>query len=283
MKKVLLFCFLFAMTITVKQTNAQTVLDGVYVKEHNPTRKVMEYAFLREADVLWAKRVWEVIDLKQKINLPLRFPREGDTKDRKSLIEILMNAIDEGPLTAYSTTDDEFTTPMTLEEFKKIGGAGMDTIQITDPEPPYLTRDSAVQRTFSRDKVIAYRIKEEWFFDKQRSIMECRIIGIAPLMLAEDEYGNVREGNIQKPLFWIYYPEARKLLANAEAFNRENDTERRTFDDVFHKRMFNSYIIKESNVYNRRIEDYKTGLDALLEAERIKSEIINLEHDMWEY
>ena len=37
----------------------------------------------------------------------------------------------------------------------------------------------------------------------------------------------------------------------------ENDTERRTFDDVFHKRMFNSYIIKESNVYNRRIEDYK--------------------------
>ena len=113
--------------------------------------------------------------------------------------------------------------------------------------------------------------------------MECRIIGIAPLMLAEDEYGNVREGNIQKPLFWIYYPEARKLLANAEAFNRENDTERRTFDDVFHKRMFNSYIIKESNVYNRRIEDYKTGLDALLEAERIKSEIINLEHDMWEY
>ena len=73
------------------------------------------------------------------------------------------------------------------------------------------------------------------------------------------------------------------MLANAEAFNRENDTERRTFDDVFHKRMFNSYIIKESNVYNRRIEDYKTGLDALLEAERIKSEIVNLEHDMWEY
>jgi gliding motility associated protien GldN len=282
MKKFLFFLFVLFISSKVEM-QAQNVLDGVYVKEHNPTRQVIPYAFLREADVLWAKRVWEVIDLKQKINLPLRFPREADTKDRKSLIEVIMDAIDEGSLTAYNTSDDEFTTPMTLEEFKKIGGAGMDTIQVTDPEPPYLTRDSAIQRTFSRDKVIAYRIKEDWFFDKQRSVMECRIIGIAPLMLAEDEYGNIREGNILKPLFWIYYPEARKLLANAEAFNRGNDTERRTFDDIFHKRMFNSYIIKESNVYNRRIEDYKTGLDALLEAEKIKSEIVNLEHDMWEY
>ncbi len=282
MKKFLILTVTLFIALVTK-SNAQNVLDGVYVKEHNPTRQVIPYAFLREADVMWAKRVWEVIDLKQKINLPLRFPREGDTKDRKSLIEVIMDAVQEGSLTAYNYTDDEFTTPMTMEEFKKIGNAGMDTIQIVDPEPPYLTRDSAIERVFSRDKVVAYRIKEDWFFDKQRSVMECRIYGIAPLMLAEDENGNVREGNILKPLFWIYYPEARKLLVNAEAFNRENDSERRTFDDIFQKRMFNSYIIKESNVYNRRIEDYKTGLDALLEAEKIKTQIINLEHDMWEY
>lgn len=282
MKKFLLLCVFFLSMCTFK-INAQNVLDGVYVREHNPTRQVIPYAFLREADVLWAKRVWEVIDLKQKINLPLKFPREDDTKDRKSLIEVLMDAIDEGSLTAYTTIDDEFTTPMTLEEFKKIGGAGMDTIQVIDPEPPYITRDSAITRTFSRDKVVAYRLKEDWFFDKQRSVMECRIIGMAPLMLDEDDQGNVREGAILRPLFWVYYPEARKQLVNTEAFNRENDTERRTFDDIFQKRMFNSFIIKESNVFNRKIDEYKTGMDALIESDKIKADIVNLEHDMWEY
>jgi gliding motility associated protien GldN len=282
MKKFLLL-IVFLLSITAFNVNAQNVLDGIYVREHNPTRQIIPYAFLREADVLWAKRVWEVIDLKQKINLPLKYPREADTKDRKSLIEVFMDAIEEGSLTAYTVNDDEFTTPMTLEEFKKIGGAGMDTIQVTDPDPPYLTRDSAVTRTFSRDKVIGYRLKEDWFFDKQRSVLECRIIGIAPLMWDEDDQGNIREGAIMRPLFWVYYPEARKQLVNTEAFNRGNDTERRTFDDIFQKRMFNSYITKESNVYNRRIDDYKTGLDALLESDRIKTEIVNLEHDMWEY
>ena len=76
---------------------------------------------------------------------------------------------------------------------------------------------------------------------------------------------------------------ARRLFANSEVFNRENDAERRTFDDIFQKRLFGSYIYKESNVYDRRIEDYKQGLSALLESERIREEITNFEHDMWEF
>ena len=47
--------------------------------------------------------------------------------------------------------------------------------------------------------------------------------------------------------------------------------------------MFSSYIIKEANVMNRKIQQYMLGLDALLEAERIKEEIFNIEHDLWEY
>src|SRR5205085_10278561 len=133
------------------------------------------------------------------------------------------------------------------------------------------------------EKVIAYRVKEDWFFDKQRSVMDVRIIGIAPLIYDVDEKGAVRPGNVKKPIFWIYYPEVRKLLANAESFNRENDAERRSFDDIFQKRLFGSYIYKESNVYDRRIEDYKQGISALLESERIKNDITNFEHDMWEF
>ena len=113
--------------------------------------------------------------------------------------------------------------------------------------------------------------------------MDVRIIGIAPVVFATDERGNVREGGETKALFWVYFPEARRLLSHSEVFNRENDAERRTFDDIFHKRLFNSYIMKESNVYDRYISSYAQGMKALQESERIKDEITNFEHDMWEY
>ena len=104
------------------------------------------------------------------------------------------------------------------------------------------------------------------------------------LILARDQEGNLIEGGQKKLLFWVYYQEARRILANTEVGNRFNTAQRMSFEDIFQKRMFNSYIIKEDNIYNRRVDDYKVNpLDALLESERIKQEMINFEIDLWEY
>jgi hypothetical protein len=43
-----------------------SVLDGVYIQEHIPTKRVVSYVHLREADVMWSKRIWRVIDLREK-------------------------------------------------------------------------------------------------------------------------------------------------------------------------------------------------------------------------
>ena len=113
--------------------------------------------------------------------------------------------------------------------------------------------------------------------------MDVRILGLAPLQEGRDELTEELDGTFN-PLFWVYFPEARKVLINAEVFNLvKNDAERRTYDDIFWKRMFGSTIIKESTVYDRKVNEFMVGLDALLEAERIKEEIFNIEHDLWEY
>jgi gliding motility associated protien GldN len=91
------------------------------------------------------------------------------------------------------------------------------------------------------------------------------------------------ETQVYAPLFWLYYPECRYVFASADVFNLFNDAQRRTYEDLFQKRYFSSYIVKEANVYDRSIVEFARGMDALAESERIKEELFNLEHDLWHY
>ena len=284
MKKIV-FLFILISSISSQDVFSQesTVLDGIYVKEHYPSRRVIPYTSLREADVMWNKRVWRRIDLREKQNHVLYFPIKDFAQGRKNLFEIIQDAVlNEGTITAYSpgsvvAPDDMFTTPLTTEEVKKI-------LTPTTSEDVYdefgeITGTQEVENPIVASQVKFYDIKEEWFFDKQRSVMDVRIIGILPMIEVETETGE----KALKDLFWIYYPEARYVFANNAVFNRANDAERRTYEDIFWKRQFASRITKVSNVYERRIADYKSGIDALLESEKLKEEIFNVEHDLWHF
>lgn len=275
-KKALVSLFLIAGTPAVfAQSN---VLDGVYVKEHTPERKVIPYTHLREADVMWSKRIWRVIDLREKINHPFYYPT-APINNRKSLIQVVMDGIlDDGTITAYNSLDDEFKQPMTKAEVQammsKVDTLWVENIDTGVPEM------KVVNNAFNPESVKKFRVKEDWFFDKQKSVLEVRIVGICPVQEIYNDDGSFKGDN---PLFWIYFPEARYTFANAEVFNRHNDAERRTYEDIFWKRFFGSYIYKEQNVYDRNIREYAIGMDALLESERIKEDIFNLEHDLWEF
>lgn len=253
------------------------VLDKPWVKENTPTRRVIPYTHVREQDVMWHRRIWREIDLREKINHPLYYPTTK-IDDRKSLFDVIKDAVLAGELSAYDPSDDEFKIKLTPSEaMVKMG----DTISVLveDPETFELVETNTYQEIASVD-VVKYHIKEDWFFDRERSIMDVRIMGIAPLVSVLDENGQFKG---LKSLFWIYFPEARYVFANYDVFNRQNDAERRTFEDIFWKRMFNSYIIKRSNVYDRMLIDYKMGIDRLLEAEQVKEEIFNMEHDVWHF
>ena len=72
-------------------------------------------------------------------------------------------------------------------------------------------------------------------------------------------------------------------MANEQAYMVGNDAAPISWEDILEMRYFSSYIYKESNVQDRRLEDYLTGVDKLVEAKRIKNEIFNFEHDLWSY
>lgn len=261
---------------------AQTVLDGAYIKEHTKTKRVVPYTHIREADVMWARRVWRTIDLREKVNHPLYYPTEP-INDRKSLFDVIRQGLlVDGSITAYDPgpllTDDEFKKPLLAPELKDLF-TRLDTQyteSLTTGDMEMVVQPINLE---SRD-IKMYKIKEDWIFDKQRSTMDIRIIGIAPMKEVRGEDGEVRG---YAPLFWLYYPECRYVFANWDAFNRENDAERRSYEDIFWKRQFSSYITKWSNVYDRQLNDYKTGLDALLEGEEIKQALFEFEHDLWNF
>jgi gliding motility associated protien GldN len=122
---------------------------------------------------------------------------------------------------------------------------------------------------------------EEWYFDKKLSKLDVRIIAICPYYMGVDPELNRA---LHKQLFWIKFDEIRDVLAKNEAFTPNNDAQRISFDDIFMQRRFGSSIYGESNVMDdRTINSYTVGKASLFEAERLKTELFNFEHDLWEY
>lgn len=273
---VFLATFLFAFNV---KSEAQ-VLDGIYVKEHVPARKQVPYKFLREGDVMWTKRIWRVVDLNEKINHPLYYPttRIGD---RMSLIDLLLWGINTEGITPYATDDDRFTQPITRTQIEVAFDAVEKSSFYTDENGNEV--ETKFQDELTSSEVKQYILKEDWFFDRQHSIMDVRVIGLCPIRFYTKDDQVDAETRIS-PVFWIYFPEARRILANHEVFNEFNDAERRTFDDIFFKRKFSSFIVRETNVHDdRQISDYTLGLQSLLEGEKLKKKISNYEQDLWNY
>jgi gliding motility associated protien GldN len=253
---------------------AQEPLDGAYQKVVTKEKEVIPYDFVREADVFWSKRIWRVIDVREKMNLPFKYPQQP-------LIEIIHTAAKNGELTVYDNSvidADQFKQVLPVEKVKAIGSKTDTVLQLN---PVTLEEETKIiNNELTWDKIIKYRVKEDWLFNENTSTMLCRIIGIAPVVDAIDGSGNSLGDEV---MYWVYYPDLRPILAKYEVYNPKNDAVRLSWEDLFETRMFESFIYKESNVYDRAIIEYATGVDQLLESDRIKQEMFEFEHDLWTY
>lgn len=284
MKKILVFIGVLALLLGATQQEAKAqIIDGAYKREDLKFRKPTPLPYTREADVMWRKKVWRIIDLREKMNQPLYFPTK-EVDGRFNLVNLMIQGIKDGKLTAYDAkNDDEFKVPMTFEQVKEAFGATTRTRKVRNVDTGEL-QDKVVAGEIRSEEVKQFMVKEEWYFDKQTSTMNVRVIGICPIQEFYRDEDTNQEQVQRRQVFWIYFPEAREIMAANEVFNAQNTARNLSFDDIFLKRKFNSYIVKEENIYNNReISQYLGSKDAMLESKRIENSIFDYEQNLWEY
>ena len=244
--------------------------DGFYARKDIDSTEIVPLADVRDEDVFYAKRIWREIDLRDTVNSILKAPKSR-------LIDVILNAIKSGELTAYApidsllNEDDAFNNPMQADSASRVA---LGTVEVSDNKTGTVT---TVVNDFNPESFLKYRIKEDWIFDSKRSIFEPRIVGIAPLKLNQTT-------NQWQPVFWIYYPEAREVLSRKRLVNTRNDASTLSFDDFFIRRLFTSYIVKESNPGDNKLKDIiAEPRERLYESNRIQNSLLDYEQGLWEY
>lgn len=271
------FCSAAAMLITCTSF-AQTIYPDEgnypYKKEPQTDKEALSYEPLRQADVFWEKRVWRVIDFREKMNLPFTWPKDP-------FVQYVYDLVVSGEITAYSPLYDDFSGAHVIPAKDVfIHYNHTDTITIVDPDT-YRETKKPITNPFNYQDVKKLKLMEDWIFDEQTSTMVVRIIGVA--LVRERIDPDTGEPLGEEDMFWLYYPELRRYITQFSTFNTHNGAGYFTFEDIFENRFFSSYIIKEDNVYDRYVNSYAAGVDEVLESDRIKNELFEFEHTVWEY
>ncbi len=265
-------------TVVKKSLRNDNAFDKSGITERTP----LPYEHLRWDDALFSEKVWRELDLREKMNQVFRYEAEDDNGSQV-FVNMLLKAAKTGEITAFA--DDRFSTPMSIDEINQTTLGTTDTVPVTDPNDINKIIEYRVTRaSFDPNSVTKIAMKEEWVFDKEASRMFVRILGLAPLQTKYLPNGQERGVS---PMFWVYYPDLRPLLAKSEVYNPKNmGMGRMTWEELFESRMFSSYIIKSTfdNPGNKIIRSYiKDPILALIEGDNIKDRIFNYEQDLWSY
>jgi len=247
-------------------------------------KKPLPFQYVREADIMWEKIVWRRIELTEKMNQIFYFPTQP-SEGYMNLIDVLLDAIHNSGLSAYRArardAGQEFEIPMTEEEIHQEMGAKTVPQIIELEDGTYDT--TMVPVPYDPTEIKSLIIKEVWFFDKQRSVMDVRILGICPVRQYYREDDIEQSTPLYKKVFWVMYSDARPFLAKAPVYMPYNDLKALTYDDVFQKRLFSGYIYMISEPQQREIAEYEQGLNVLLRAQELENKITDFEQSLWSY
>ena len=263
------------------KTDAQIAYDN-----DNP----LPYGYVDDRDILWSKTTWEIIDLDERVNFPLYYPIDTNNigSERRSLYDVLVKNIKNGTISEVYA-DSYFSEKRTLRDIEgslvysdttDLGIEQFNAVGRVDPE--YVRKF-----TLDAGDIEEWRIRGVWYLDKRQGELRYRLLAICPVANeARSKAFPDDDVDAKVELFWVWYPGARELLHKAKAFNRKNTSQPISFDHLLNSRRFNAVIFKDDNVQgDRGVADYinDNSLMQLLESDRIKDQIRNIEIDLWNY
>jgi gliding motility associated protien GldN len=268
--------------------------DGFVFAKDTVVVEPTPYPVIKREDVLYTKRVWREVDFRDRGNKVLTSPKVN-------LLGVMYKAISNGELELYGIDDESFEKyPVSADRPNDKAKSMADTAFLgVNPNTNEL---NGANNDFFAQSFKGIRIKEDWIFDGKRGVFEPRIIGVAPIRLDirqslnSDGTPMLGPNNqplpptvTEQPVGWIYFDDLRQVLANTKIANDGNDNSGLTFDDIFTRRLFFSYITKESSSSDLRIQDLEingrllTDKEKLIEGERIKKKMAEFEQGLWEY
>lgn len=277
---------LFSPALLIAQqvdTDRSSFYQHTLLQQHEP----VPLPYIRGTDVIWMTQIWRILDMRERFNQYFYYPLEPEgSEGRKNLAYVIWDAIVANEIEVFE--DDEMKIPKECEEivqyFTRADTLTLEVINDEDEES-YEYRTVFVPREFVSDDILRYHLKEAWFIDKQHDRQMVRITGLAPIQEQYKDRDGEREYRGSATLFWIpmQSPKVRRMLVRHEAYYEDNLAHLPTWDEIFTTRRFNSYVTRQSNVKNRSIDNYLTGIDAIMESERIESLLLDISIDMWEY
>lgn len=229
-----------------------------------------------ERDMKSSKRIIRCIDVRQKMNKPMEWPRS-------SFAQHLMDELWEGGITAYRT--DSMASVLNTLDYRSKLSYEVNSSYAPDPEDASYIIDTTYMEVMGSDDIKKFWIMEDWYFDAKHSVFKPVILGIAPIYKRQITSGITAQ---EQPLCWIKMDQRlRDMMSHWEYFNTYNDAARLNYDDLFQMRMFDSYIVFQSNVFDlyiNQFQEYENDqVGALLKAEEIKNDLFVFEHDLWQF
>ena len=302
-------CFVLGITTAQAQHIPTQFLDEygsarITTEEFSNAHDTVVIINHRIDDVIWARYVYRIIDMRFKQNFQLYFPVLSDDPDYRNLFKVITDAVIDGmPIFEKQTgtikpdfkqepAAKKVIPSMFLQGNPLDGDPDLDISTSNDMVVHYDSIEDKFSFNFYpyeslvRNQV-KYLTQEVVFFDKHTSRLHTKIIAIAPLYSERStitDSTQVMGALNESIMFWVPFDLLRPYLAMQYAIPNRNETKRVTYDEFFQKRLYTSYIVGEGNMYNRWIPDYaKTYEDIKKEQDRIATELLNFEQDLWEY
>ncbi|MEL6124642.1 MAG: hypothetical protein AAFR14_13085, partial [Bacteroidota bacterium] len=130
--------------------------DDIVPKNFMAQSKVLDYEPLREIDVLWERRIWRVIDTREKMNQPFR-------NEDKPFFKIIQELADNGDIRLFE--DEKFKNQLSMDQVDGMLNK-KDTSVVYDPET-YEEKIVITDNPIDAQTISRYRVKEVWYFDKE--------------------------------------------------------------------------------------------------------------------